>query len=125
MPLSAAFSEEVETIGSDAAGVTKTMQVQSGRLKKRVRLSVPVVISSPEDPSTGERTSTENVCPTGARLLTKHAKRLNERLMIRSLVDDLRRLGRVIYCQPLRNGRFGVGVEFENMSSNEPRKPER
>ena len=105
--------------------MTKTMQVESGRLNKRVRLSVPVVISSPEDPQSSERTTTENVCPMGARLLTEHARGLNERLMIRSLVDDQWRLARVIYCQPLRNGRFGVGVEFENMSLNEPRKPER
>ena len=96
------------------------MQVESGRLEKRVRLSVPVVISSPKDPSAIERTTTENVCSMGARLVTEHARDLNEQLMICSLVRDERMLARVVYCHRLPNGRFGIGVEFESISSNDP-----
>ncbi len=92
------------------------MPMGIGRLEKRVRLAVPVEISNPEDPSATERTTTENVCSTGVRLVTRHARELNEQLMICSLVGDLRRLARVVYCQPLPNGRFGVGVEFENIA---------
>lgn len=95
------------------------MRVESGRLEKRVELSVPVLISNSEGVSTIERTTTENVCSMGARLVTEHARELNAQLMICSPVGDERRLARVVYCQVLPDGRFGVGVEFETMSSNE------
>jgi hypothetical protein len=115
--LSAAFSEEVGTF--ERCEVGKTMQVESGRLEKRVRLSVPVVISSVDDPPTVERTTTENVCSMGARLVTEHAKGQNEQLMICSPVGDQGRLARVVYCQQQPDGLFKVGVKFETMSSKE------
>ena len=63
------------------------MAVRSGRLEKRIQLSLPVQISNPFDPSKAERTTTENVCSLGMRVLTQKAKELNERLMIRSLEE--------------------------------------
>jgi len=92
------------------------MPVGFGRLEKRVRLVVPVEISSPEDPSTTERTTTENISSTGVRLVTERARDLDEQLMICTLVGDLPRLARVVYCERLPNGRFGVGVEFEGVA---------
>lgn len=92
------------------------MPVGFGRLEKRVWVSLPVEISSPEDPSATERTTTENVCSMGVRLVAEHARELNEQLMICSLVGNLRRLARVVYCQRLPNGRFGIGVEFESVA---------
>jgi len=71
-----------------------------------------VEISTLQEPSATERTSTENVCSLGARVVTERRKELNERLMIRSLVGDLRTLARVVYCQQLSDGRFGVGMQF-------------
>lgn len=93
------------------------MPVGFGRLEKRVQLAVTLEISSPEDPSSTERTTTENVSSTGVRLVTEHARELNEQLTICSLDGDLLpRLARVVYCQRLPNGRFGVGVEFEGVA---------
>ncbi len=77
------------------------MPTRSGRLEKRVQLTVPVQISSIRDPAATERTTTENVCSLGVRILTQRAKEMNERLMIRSLMGDLRTLARVVYCQRL------------------------
>jgi hypothetical protein len=88
------------------------MPPRSGRLEKRIRLALPVEISSLRDPSAKERTTTENVCSLGVRVFTQRAKELNERLMIKSLADDLRTLVRVVYCQRLPDGRFGVGMSF-------------
>lgn len=88
------------------------MSVRSGRLEKRIRLTVPVQISSLQDPSATERTTTENVCSMGVRVLTQGAKEQNERLMVSSLVADMRTLARVVYCQRLPEGRFGVGLQF-------------
>ena len=96
------------------------MAVRSGRLEKRVHLSLPVQISSLYDPSTSERTTTENVCSFGMRVLTQKARDLNERLMICSLVGDLRALACVVYCQRLPDGRFGVGIQFQGQSISWP-----
>src|SRR5215831_12672922 len=92
------------------------MAVRSGRLEKRIQLSLPVQISSLYDPSKAERSTTENVCSLGMRVLTQKAKELNERLMISSLVGDLRALARVVYCQRLPDGGFGVGIQFQGQS---------
>jgi hypothetical protein len=97
------------------------MRVRSGRLEKRIQLAVPVEISSLQDPSAAERTITENVCSLGIRVLTKRAKELNERLMVSSMAGDLRTLARVVYCQRLPDGRFGVGVQFQEVAVTWPK----
>ena len=94
------------------------MPVRSGRLEKRIRLAVPVQISSLLDPAATERTTTENVCSLGIRILTQRARDLNERLMISSVMGDQRTLGRVVYCQRLPDGRFGVGLQFQGQVVN-------
>jgi hypothetical protein len=96
------------------------MAVRSGRLEKRVQLSLPVQISSLYYPFTSERTTTENICSLGMRVLTQKARELNQRLMISSLVGDLRALARVVYCQRLPDGRYGVGIQFQGQSINWP-----
>jgi hypothetical protein len=84
-----------------------------GRLDRRIRLAVPVQISSLQNPSLTERMTTENVCSIGARVLSQAAKERNERLLIRFLAGDLRSLARVVYCQRLPDGRFGIGLQFQ------------
>jgi hypothetical protein len=96
------------------------MPVRLGRLEKRIRLAVPVQISSLQDPAATERTTTENVCSLGIRILTQQARDSNERLMISTLLGDLRILARVVYCQRLPDGRFGVGLQFQGRPINWP-----
>ena len=98
------------------------MPARSGRLEKRIRLAVPIEVSSPHNPSAAERTTTENVCSLGVRVLSQRAKELNERLMVSSLVGDLRTLARVVYCERLPDGRFGIGLQFQGRSINWPDK---
>jgi hypothetical protein len=97
------------------------MPAGSGRLEKRVRLAVPVEISSPHNPAASERTTTENVCSLGIRILTRRARDMNDRLMISSLVGDLRTLARVVYCQRLPDGCFGVGLQFQGVAVSWPK----
>ena len=59
------------------------------KLEKRIRLAVPVEISTLHGPSATERTSTENVCSLRVRVLTQRPRELDEHLMVRSLVGDL------------------------------------
>src|SRR5216683_5719406 len=88
------------------------MPARSGRLEKRIRLSVPVEITNLLDLAATERTTTENVCSLGIRILTKRARDLNERLMVSSLRGDLRTLARVVYCQHVPENRFALGLEL-------------
>jgi len=96
------------------------MAVRSGRLEKRIQLSLPVQISDLYDPSRTELTTTENVCSLGMRLLTQKARERNERLMISSMVGDMRGIARVVYCHRLPDGRFGIGIQFQRQSVNWP-----
>jgi hypothetical protein len=96
------------------------MPARTGRIEKRIRLAVPVQISSLGNPSAIERTTTENVCSVGVRVLSQAAKELNERLLVRSLAGDLRSLARVVYCQRLPDGRFGIGLQFQEGPANWP-----
>jgi hypothetical protein len=89
------------------------MSERSGRLEKRIRLAVPVEILNPQNPAAAERTTTENVCSLGIRILTQRARELNERLWVRSLDGNLRTLARVVYCHRLPDGRFGLGLQFQ------------
>jgi PilZ domain-containing protein len=94
------------------------MPARSGRLEKRIQLTVPVEISNPQDPAGTERTTTENASALGVRVLALHARAPNERLMIRSLEGELRAIVRVVYCQRLPDGRFGVGLQFQGSPVN-------
>jgi hypothetical protein len=97
------------------------MPARSGRLEKRIQLTVPVQIASLLDPTAAERTTTENVCSLGIRVLAQRARDLNERLMISSLMGDLRTLARVVYCQRLPDGRFGIGLQFHGVDVKWPK----
>ena len=96
------------------------MPPKSGRLEKRIPVVAPVQITSLVDPAGTERTTTENVCSLGMRILTQRARELNERLMIKSPVGELRTIARVVYCQRLPDGRFAVGLQFQGAAVRWP-----
>src|SRR6266853_217995 len=91
---------------------------RSGRLEKRTRLAVPLQISSLQDSTAIERTTTENVCSLGIRAVMGRPKGLHERLFVRSLDGVLQTPARVVYCQKLSDGRFGVGFQFQQKATN-------
>ena len=76
-------------------------------------MEIPVQISSLNDPAATERTTTENVCSLGMRILSQRFRASDERLMISSFIGDLRTLAQVVYCQRLPDGRFGVGLQVQ------------
>ena len=98
------------------------MPMRSGRLEKRTRLAIPVRISSPKEPSSGERTTTENVCSLGLRVLARRARKMNERLLIKSADGEVEADARVVYCERLLDGRFALGLEFNGEAANWLRK---
>src|SRR5258708_19600456 len=88
------------------------MPLRSGRLEKRTRLAIPVRISSPKEPSAGERSTTENVCSLGTRVLVRHARKQNERLLIKSTDGELQADARVVYSEHLKDSRFPLPLQF-------------
>ena len=87
-----------------------------GRAEKRIRLVVPLEVSKLQYPRDAETTVTENITSIGGRVLSWRPMKPNERLMIRFLELNLRTQARVVYCERLRHGQFGVGVQFQGLS---------
>ena len=66
------------------------MPARSGRLEKRIHLTVPVEISTLQEPSATERTSTENVCSLGARVVTERQTINGRKALVQYLTGDLK-----------------------------------
>jgi len=96
------------------------MPIRYGRFEKRTRLAVPVQISSLQDPFTTERTTTENISSVGVRVFVQQPREPNGRLLIKSLDGQLQTHARVVYCQRLSDGRYGIGLEFQAKAINWP-----
>ena len=94
------------------------MSPHEGRIEKRIQLAVPLEVSRLWDPAGPEHTITENVCSSGVRVLTRQALAPSERLIVRSLETDLQTQARVVYCQRLADGRYGVGLQFPGIAIN-------
>lgn len=84
-----------------------------GRVEKRATVRVPVHIVPVENAFIAETTTTVNISRHGARLLTSRRWRPGEQLALTLLSGEFQRYGRVIYCCPLSDGQFCVGLEFD------------
>jgi hypothetical protein len=56
------------------------------------------------------------VCSLGVRVLAQKIKKLNENVMVTSTAGDLKAVARVVYCERLPDGRYGIGLEFQGMN---------
>ncbi len=93
-------------------------RIFDSRIEKRLPTSVPVYLGSLEDPSTPERTFTENVSPHGACVLSKRSWQPGEESLITPLNGECPQVGRVIYCLPKTQDLFCLGVEFPDRTVN-------
>jgi hypothetical protein len=84
----------------------------NGRIEKRVPMAMPVDLVIAEESLVAERVVTVNVSPHGARVMTKRRWRAEEQLWLASVTSYFRLQGSVVYCQPLTNGNFSVGLRF-------------
>lgn len=83
-----------------------------GRMEKRIPMAVPVDLLIAEETLVAERVVTINVSQHGARVVTKRLWRMEEQPWLASLTSYFRLQGSVVYCQPLANGEFCVGLKF-------------
>jgi hypothetical protein len=94
--------------------VTGLMLARTGRLDKRFDVAVPVLIASLETPGLSEQTVTQNVSIHGIRVLTHRPLGREERFLVNSVGSDVHTQAKVVYCQPLSDGVFGVGLQFKD-----------
>lgn len=86
--------------------------MRTGRIERRVNLGVPLRFASADRPGTFESTTTENVSSCGARVVTQLPLRPNEEVLVTLRGARTPTQARVVYCQPLDAGGFGVGLYF-------------
>ncbi|MGB2621815.1 MAG: PilZ domain-containing protein [Candidatus Acidiferrum sp.] len=83
-----------------------------GRIEKRIPMAVPASLVIVEEVLVSERVVTVNISPHGARVVSKRHWRPEEQPWLASLTSYFRLQGSVVYCQPLTNGDFCVGLKF-------------
>ena len=88
------------------------MQALAKRLEDRIPLTVRVDLCSLDVRHPAQEALTENVSTHGARVVSNNPWRLNERLNLWALPGDFRARARVVYCEPLDDNSFAIGLQL-------------
>jgi hypothetical protein len=88
------------------------MQTAVRRLEKRIPLTVRVDLCSLDVRHPAQEALTENVSTHGARVVSNNPWKLNERLNLWALPGDFRARARVVYCEPLDDNSFAIGLQL-------------
>jgi len=83
-----------------------------GRIEKRVTLAIPVCLVIAEKLLVADQAMTVNVSSRGARILTRRRWQLEEQPRLASSSGELRTEAKVVYCEPVTDGLFCVGLQF-------------
>jgi len=104
------------------------MPTDGQRIQKRSPATVALQISSEKQPFITELAFTENVSLHGVRVVTERAWKSGERVIVRSYRGSIQSPARVIYCYPLAEARYAVGLELRSavgtwMDVSQPQPP--
>jgi hypothetical protein len=88
------------------------MDSDARRLQNRSAVHVTVDLSGLDVHTAAQQGVTENVSARGARVVTSKAWQPNDHVTVRSMLGNLRSRARVVYCQPLGNDSFAIGLEL-------------
>jgi hypothetical protein len=88
------------------------------RTETRTPMKVNVDLSSLDVRTPAQEGITENISPRGARILTSKPWKPNERLNVRSLLGNFRSRARVVYCVPVDNNHFALGLQLFAAAGN-------
>ena len=82
------------------------------RKQPRVTQRFSVWISSVRDPLLNELVFVENLSTRGARIMTEQPWELGSHIEIMSRMGAPQARARIVYCQPVGERTFGVGLNF-------------
>ena len=82
------------------------------RSESRVSLQVRVDLRSVDIRTPSQDGLTDNVSARGARVLTNSRWNPDDRLNLISLLGSLKSRARVIYCEPMGDGLFAIGLRL-------------
>jgi len=87
----------------------------NGRMETRLPIVVAVRLTriGIADAVREERTYTDNISARGARLFSIQPWQIGEEVRVAPRNEDAAN-GSVVYCQALGDGRFAIGVKFQN-----------
>ncbi len=88
------------------------MQALARRLEERIPLAVRVDLCSLNVRHPAKEGLTENISAHGARVVSSHPWKLNDRLNLWCLPGDFRARARVVYCEPLGRRSYAVGLQL-------------
>jgi hypothetical protein len=83
-----------------------------GRNERRVTMAIPVCLVIAEKLLFADQAMTVNVSSRGARILTRRRWQLEEQPRLASSSGELRTQAKVVYCEPVTDGLFCVGLQF-------------
>jgi hypothetical protein len=88
------------------------MAVPRGRSDKRIAKEMPVGLALPHASQLREVAIAQNVSARGMRVATEHVWRPGDSVLLSSPESGVRTRARVVYCQPMENNKFAVGLEL-------------
>jgi hypothetical protein len=83
-----------------------------GRNEKRVPLAIPVRLVVAEKQVFADQAMTVNVSSQGARIITRRRWLPEEQPRLASSSGEPLTQAKVVYCEPLTNGYFCIGLQF-------------
>jgi hypothetical protein len=104
--------------------VVALMEIQSGRVEKRLPINLPIWLTSFEHPGPFEKAVTENVSPAGARIIAAARWEPNQTVVVLCSPGCIAN-ALVVYSQPLTSEthQFAVGVRLQTTPQGWPVKP--
>jgi PilZ domain len=82
------------------------------RSETRVSLQVRVDLRSVDIRTPSQDGLTDNISAKGARVMTSSPWNPDDRLNLTSLLGSLKSRARVIYCEPMGDGLFAIGLRL-------------
>src|ERR1700752_1281109 len=88
------------------------MSPDGNRVQKRTAATIALQIFGAKSPFVMEWTRTENISLHGMRVVTERPWNPEERVVVKSLHGSIQARAKVIYCVPLAEARYAVGLEL-------------
>lgn len=92
--------------------------MQSGRLERRMAMSVAARLELRGEPTVVEPVIIKNISTHGACIVAKRPCRVDDSIVISDLLGTFRLAARVIYCsESLLDGQCAIGLQFNEAAA--------